>query len=128
MVFEEIFGSFPQTDSGQTVTEPRFEQIPDHPNNVLTGWIEALKFLGVLVQMLVIKAVQHFFLDNLHQLSQVHDHPGLGSDSTADRDFELIVMAVAVQVIALAENGSVFFLGQRSAVEAVGRAKAKGLG
>src|SRR5438093_788874 len=109
VVLEKVLGRFPQTNPGQARAEPGLEQIPDHFDDIFAGGVEGAELRGVFIQMLVIEAFNHCVLDRLHQDAEVHDHAGTRIDCTPHRDLQLVIMAVAVEVVALAEHCAVFF-------------------
>ena len=71
------------------------------------------------IQILMIEAVDNFPLTATIQIDQVADHPGLRIDLPAHRDFDRVVMAVPVGVIALPIHRLVLFIGERVAVQSV---------
>ncbi len=56
------------------------------------------------VQMAMVERLEHFAVQDLLQLFQVDDETGLRIDLALHRDFQRVVVAVAVEVGALAER------------------------
>jgi hypothetical protein len=73
------------------------------------------------VEILVIEAVEDFGANTLVEIDDVADHSGVCDDGAADRDFDKIVVAVSVRIIAFAVGGLVLGVGERVGVEAMRR-------
>jgi hypothetical protein len=79
-------------------------------------------FVGELrqhVQVLMIEAGEHFPSDKAVKIGEIADHPSSLVDRAADRDFDGVVVAVTVGIVALAVSRVVFFLRHRFAVKTV---------
>ena len=70
-------------------------------------WVK--KFRHFFVEEAVVHGVEHFVVHHFFELLEIDDEAGAGIDFAFHRDFESVVMAVAVGVIALAENAAVLF-------------------
>ena len=57
----------------------------------------------------MVHRVEDFAVHDFFELFQIDDETGAGIDFSFDRDFESVVVAVAVGVVALAEDATVFF-------------------
>ena len=71
--------------------------------------IRSGKFRHLFVQEAVVHGVQHLAVQDFLQLLEVDHEAGARIDFAFDRDFERVVVAVAVRVVALAENPLVLF-------------------
>ncbi len=56
----------------------------------------------------MIVAGEHFPFDEAVEIDQIADHAGGWIDLSADRDFEGVVVAVSVRIVALAVGGEIF--------------------
>src|SRR5208282_1817212 len=71
------------------------------------------------IQILQVIAGEHFPFDESIEIDQVADHAGSGIDRAADRDFEVVVVAVPVGVVAFSVGGKILGSGHVGAVQAV---------
>jgi len=71
------------------------------------------------IQIFQIVAAEHFPAHEAIEIDQVANHTCILIDWPADRDFEKIVMAMSVGIVAFAINFTVFFVGQVGAVKPV---------
>ena len=68
----------------------------------------------------MIQVTKQAFLGQVPQLVEIHDVPGVGVDLTLDRQLQLVVVSVEIRIAALAEGGSVPFLGEPGIEQPVG--------
>ena len=61
------------------------------------------------VQILVVEAGEHFPFDEAVEIDQVADHAGLFVDRAADGDFDDVVVAVSVGIVAFAVGVLILF-------------------
>ncbi len=71
------------------------------------------------IQILEVVAGEHFPFDEAVEIDEVADHAGALVDRAADRDFEGVVVAVSVRIVAFAIGGAVLVVGHLCAVQAV---------
>jgi hypothetical protein len=79
--------------------------------------------LGKHIQILMVVAFDDLRVDEAIQINKIAHHAGLIIDSSADGDFDHVVVAVAVWIIALAVDVAIFLLRHFVAMEAVRRGK-----
>src|SRR5260370_9373785 len=68
-----------------------------------------MKFRNFLVQETVVQNINHFPVHDFLELLQVHHEPGALVNLAFHRYLQGLIVAVAVRVIAFAENALVFF-------------------
>ena len=71
----------------------------------------------------MVEPPEHPLLHRPVQAIQVGDHPRFGDNLASDGDFQRVIMAVPVRVVALAEHPAVFRLRQRLRMQAMGGRK-----
>ena len=101
-----------------SVGEAALQNIVDGGAQVF-GCRHRLQEFRTRVQILQIEALQNLALHETIQIHQVADHPRALVHRPADRDFERVVVTVAIRVVAFAVSCSVFRLGHGIAVQAV---------
>src|SRR5256885_10365302 len=89
-------------EPGSSIQLP-FQPLPDCDSQVLRSWNLLLELRNLVVQMTVIKDIDHLTVHNFLQLLQVHDEPGALVHRTFDRHLEHVVMPMAIGIIAFAE-------------------------
>ena len=67
------------------------------------------EFGDFFVEEAVVHGVEHFAVHDFFELFEIDDEAGAGIDFAFYRDFERVVVAVAVGVVAFAEDAAVFF-------------------
>ncbi len=67
------------------------------------------EFRDFFVQEAVVHGVEDFAVHDFFELLEIDDKAGAGIDFAFHRDFESVVVAVAVGVIAFAEDAAVLF-------------------
>src|SRR5580704_4696362 len=90
-------------------TQLACQSLPDRNGQVFRGRNPGGEFGHFLVQKTVVHGVQHFAVQNFLQLLQINNEAGSRINLPLDRDFEGVVVAVAVRVVAFAEDAPVFF-------------------
>ncbi len=75
---------------------------------------------GKGVEVLVVEGFEEVRVGEGVEVCEVGDHAGGGIDRAAEGDFDDVVVAMAVRVIALAEGLAILFGGEAVGVEAVG--------
>ena len=66
------------------------------------------EFGDFFVEKAVVHGIEDFAVHDFFELFEIDDEAGAGIDFTFHRDFEGVVVAVAVGVIAFAEDAAVF--------------------
>jgi hypothetical protein len=82
--------------------------LPDGPDDVFRGGYEPLQKVHIHVQVFVVYPVQNHPLDDLIQFVNIHHHAKPGIWRALDGDLQLIIVAMAVGVVALAENTGLY--------------------
>ena len=85
--------------------------------SVVGIWCE--EFGDFFVQEAMVHGVEDFAVHDFFELLEVDDEAGAGIDFAFDRDFERVVVAVAVGVVAFAEDAAVFFRSEAGIVVVV---------
>src|SRR6266849_960912 len=85
------------------------QALPDRDRQVLCSWNPGREFRHFLVEKTMVHGVKDFAVQNFLQLLQVHDEAGAWVHLALDRDLKRVVMAVAVGIIAFAENAAILF-------------------
>ena len=67
--------------------------------------------------------IDDFRFHQFLQRFQIHDHPRFGVDVSLHRNFQDVVVTMAVGVVAQAKNGRIFFFGEGWIEQAVAGAK-----
>src|ERR1022692_1857723 len=95
------------------------QALPDGYRDVFRGgdFVQELRYL--FIEETVVHGVEHFAVDDFFELLEVDYETGAGVDFAFYRDFERVVVAVAIRVIALAEDAAVFFRSERRIVVVV---------
>jgi hypothetical protein len=78
------------------------------------------EFFGVEVEIFVIEAVFHVLADEVGEVLQVNEHAGFGVGFAGDFDFEFVVVAMPVGVVADTEDFAVPLVRPMRAVQPVG--------
>ena len=86
------------------------EQFPDDARDVFAGRDLARQFGNFVIQEAVIHAIHDFALEDVFQLFQVENHASHGIRFAGNRDFENVIVSVAVRIIALAKNPAVLLI------------------
>src|ERR1700677_1135704 len=102
----------------------RLEQTMDRHRDIFHRWDQLTEFRKFHVQVLVIEAVENRRRNNALEIGDV-DQQSIGIGLAEERDLQLVVVAVAVRVVALAEDMSVLFFGGPGTVQAMGGRKLK---
>src|SRR5579863_9363928 len=113
-------GFFESYSFKMRLLEAALQYFVDLDREVFRGGYEFGEFLQG-IQVLQVIAGEHFPFNKTVEIDEVADHAGAGVDRAADGDFEGVVVAVAVRVVALAVGGDVFLGGHLRAVQAVRR-------
>ncbi len=74
------------------------------------------QFRDFVIQKTVIHALRDFSIQNFFELLQIEHHSGDRIGFAGDGDFQSVVVAVAVWIIAFAEDAPVLFRGQSGIV------------
>ena len=90
----------------------------DRDAEVLSGG-NGLRKLRNQVQILMIVALEYLAMHEAVEVDQIADHARLIIDGPTHRDFDHVVVAVSVGIVALAIDRAVFFFGKLLAVQAV---------
>lgn len=93
-------------------------------SDVLDGGVEAgavAELVGVGVEVLVVEALDDGFVGDSFEVGE--GEGGCGVEGELEAGLELVVVAVAPEVVALAEESAVLVGGERGVVEAVGGAE-----
>ena len=86
-----------------------FEALPDGDREIFGGRNTLEKLRNLLVKEAVIHRVENFVVHDFLQLLQIHNEPGARINLALHRDFERVVVSVAVGVITFAEDALVLF-------------------
>src|ERR1700722_10566777 len=84
-----------------------FETLPDGDGEIFRRRNAGEKFGYFFVQEAMVHGVEHFAMHDFLELLEIDDEAGAGIDLAPHGDFEGVVMAVAVGVVALAEDAAV---------------------
>ena len=72
------------------------------------------------IQILEMVAGEHLFFDEAVEIDEIEDHAGVLVNRAADGNFQRVVVAMSVRVVALAVGGEILGGGHFCAVQAVG--------
>ncbi len=101
-----------------SVREATLQNLEDFDTQIFCSRHNLSKFLNH-IQILQVIAVQHFPFDKAVQICQIANHAGARLDGAADRDFERVIVTVAMRIVALAVRSTIFFGGHLGAVQPV---------
>jgi len=97
------------------------EQFPDDARDVFASRDLARQFGNFVIQEAVIHAIYDFALENIFQLFEIENHSSHGIRFAGNRDFENVIVSVAVRIIALAKNTAILLVREFRIVVAVRR-------
>src|SRR4051812_42101417 len=86
-----------------------FETLPNSDGDVLSGGDTGGEFHDFFIQEAMVHGIENFAMHYLFQLLEVDDEARLRVDFPFHRNFERVVVAVAVGIVALAKKAKVFF-------------------
>ncbi len=78
--------------------------------DVFDRWIERAEFFAIDIEMFVVEEVEHVLFYELLQEVDGEDLAGEGVQFSGDGNFQLIVMAMAVWIVAAAEQVAVLLV------------------
>ncbi len=84
------------------------QALPDCDRDVLGSGDLVQEFRDLFVEEAVVHGVEHFAVHDFFELFEIDDEAGARIDFAFHRDFKSVVVAVAVRVIAFAEDATVF--------------------
>src|SRR5712692_29238 len=114
---DEEVGRLVYADAVQLrLLELRRQALPRRNRDVLGGWNLSEEFRDFLVQEAVIHRVENFARHDFFELLEIDDKAGAGVDLTFYCDFERVVMAVTIGIVALAKDAAILFRRQRRIV------------
>ena len=106
---EQIWG-FIDADAVQLCfLELRFQALPDCDCQIFRGRNLSEKFRDLLVEEAVVHGVEHFVVHHFLELLEIDDETRVGIDLALYRDFQRVVVAVPVRVVALSEDAAILF-------------------
>lgn len=73
--------------------------------------------------MRMIKYIDYTNFNNILQIGHIYDHPGDRIDRPLHRNFQLIIVTVSVEIIALPEDLGVLFGRQMRGIKSMGGGK-----
>src|SRR6266511_4096540 len=85
----------------------RLQARPDGHGKILSGGNTGGKLRDLLVDMAVVEIVEHLAVENLLQQLEVDDEAGDRIDFAGNSDLQRVIVAMAVEVGALAEDPQV---------------------
>src|SRR5580658_6567729 len=85
------------------------EPLPDHDGQIFGGRGSGEELGNFLVQEAMVEGIEHFPAHDVFQLLEIDDETGARIDSAFHCNFESVVVAVSVRIIALAEDALLLF-------------------
>src|ERR1022692_3187995 len=105
---DEEVGGFVDADAVETgFLEFGFQALPDGDCEIFGGRNLGEEFGNFFVQEAVVHGIEDFAVHHFLELLEIDDEAGTGIDFSLYRDFEGVVVAVAVGVVAFAEDAAV---------------------
>ena len=80
------------------------EALPDGDGDIFCGGNLGEEFRDFFVEEAVVHGIEDLALHDFLELLEIDDEAGAGIDFAFDGDFERVVMAVSVGIVALAEE------------------------
>ena len=122
-VFERIHhGLFKPYLFKMSMAEAALQNIVDDHAQVFRGR-DSCRKIRQSIQVLMIEAFENFAVHKAVQISQIANHAGALIDRTANRDFERVVVAVPVGIVALAVRRRIFCIRHGLAMQPMGSRK-----
>ena len=126
-VFERIVAGFFDADAGEFGTGKALEDAVHFYRKVFRGRDKSAEDVE-RIEVHEVKTVEQICLCECIELAEVADHAGDVVDGSGESDFDDVVMAVAVWVVAFAVGGAILVGGEGVGVQAVGGAEAVAAG
>ena len=83
--------------------------MPDGDGQIFRRWDAGEELGNLFIEEAVVHRIEHFPVHDFLKFFGIDDEAGATINVAFDGDFERVVVAVAVRVIALAEQAKVFF-------------------
>ena len=106
----------------------RRDLVPSHHHDVLSRCRHALEPNDVFIQVLMVNPIDELLCDDAFQVHEVHCHPGSWINRHLERHFKHVVVAVAFEVVAFAEDSQVLGIAQVRAMQAMSAGKSRTTG
>ena len=85
------------------------QAVPDDDRKIFGGGNLVAKLGNFLIQVPMVEVVDHFMVHEVFKLLEVHDEAGALVNLTSHSDFQRVIVAVPMRIVALAEDALVFF-------------------
>lgn len=88
------------------------ENSPESSDEFFAGWNFAGQFRNFVIQVTMIEARGYFVVENFLEFIEVKNHSGFRVGLAGDGDFQNVIVAVTVRIVAFAEDAAVLLRGE----------------
>src|SRR5215467_913226 len=122
-VFKTVVAGFLDADTFNARVRKHLQPAINFNTQVFGGWHFLAKSWNVIVQRFVIEFFQELLFDESVEVAKIGDHPRCRIDVSREADFNNIIVAVSVGIVAFSKNAEVLLIAQLGAVQTVGSGK-----